>query len=260
MPCMQQACDRGTPPDDGDNGRGERGRERQGVTRCHGVHGVSTVEEGTLLSGRQWKRLKGSLRQADRQWKATSEFLQLTALKLDQLPPDVGGKSQKKQLGQALNMSDRALKRFQEGFDEVGGDMSLIREPQVVGQLVDMYRHACDLRPNLILFTCSSPNIHREDQFRTVLQQCLQHAVKRGQLFVCLSPDLCAPCSAIHTVALNAAQPGQLHVMTNWPGILERLQSWADRPNVCLEEFVNEVRQALSSYLKVPWQRVHVHD
>ena len=64
------------------------------------------------------ERMKGSLRQADRQWKATFEFLQVTT---DQPPLEVDEKRQRKQLGQALNMSDLALKNFRKGFDEIGG-------------------------------------------------------------------------------------------------------------------------------------------
>ena len=257
LPCLQQTGDNGTSPDDGDDGRGERGRERQGGLRCHGVHSVSPVEEGALLSGRQWKRMKGSLRQADRQWKATFEFLQVTA---DQPPLEVDGKGQRKQLGQALNMSDLALKGFRKGLDEIGGDMSFIKDPQGVDQLLDMYRQACDLRPNLLVLCCTDPTLCNERQFCIVLQQCLQHAVKQGQLFVCISSADHAGHSEMQSVALPMAQPGPLHVMTNWSEFLECVKLWTGRSEVSLDELLKEVRQALASSLRVPCQRVHVHD
>ena len=51
-----------------------------------------------------------------------------------------------------------------------------------------------------------------------------------------------------------------LHLMTNWSEFLGCVKLWTGRSKVCLDELLKEVRQALASSLKVPWQRVHVHD
>ena len=63
------------------------------------------MEEGPLLKERERKRLKGALRQADRQWKATFDLLQLTQPGANGEFLDFERKDVSKQLGQALNMS-----------------------------------------------------------------------------------------------------------------------------------------------------------
>ena len=89
------------------------------------------MEAGPLLSKRERQRIKGSLQQSTRGWQATFDMLQLESKSsgddlVDRPPRDFCKKKDQKQLGQALNMSDRALKIFLSDKLQPTTDMSIL--------------------------------------------------------------------------------------------------------------------------------------
>ena len=260
LPCMQQAADGRASQPDNEVSDGGRIREREGVLRPERVRGLPAVEEGPLLKERERKRLKGALRQADRQWKATFDLLQLTQPGANGEFLDFERKDVSKQLGQALNMSDRQLKLFKQDRTEINSDMAVLVLPSTVEQLLQRYRPAFKLQAKLLVVILPPECSCHDERFQQVLGQCMAHAEKSGQSVVGATCHDSQPTLLFTFANPIKARAGMWHVVSNCPKVLSHLRNWTPRPQDGIEGLVFSLRQSLAAQLQLPCQRLYVHD
>ena len=240
---------------------GDDEQQRDGALRRPGVRGLCPVEAGPLLSKRERQRIKGSFQQSTRKWQATFDMLQLESKcsgddRVDRPPLGFC----KKQLGQALNMSDRALKSFLSDKPKPATDMSIVHCSPHVPELLKQYRCAVELAATCLVMFFNQIPADEPTRCARVLGQSLHHAIQRFSRVVLIveTPVECEMLGCDGRFKL--AHQGDRQVFGTWP------QESVDSLRECIgqgrspEELAALVRARLATECDVPWQQVHVHD